>query len=83
MSINRMNEQNVVCPYNGKKGARKMNLANSVQQERSQIQMVTNYVILFTQNFQNKGDSRGRRYVVVAHSLLVKEEAVIGSRHGE
>lgn len=77
-----MNEQNV-CPYNGKKGAGKMNLANSVQRERSRMQMVTNYVILFTQNFQNKGDLRGRRYMVVAHGLLVKEEAVIGSRHGE
>lgn len=60
-----------------------MNLTNNVQRERNQIQMVTNYVILFTQNFQNKEDFRGRRYMVVAHGLLVNEEPVIGSRHGE
>lgn len=58
-----------------------MNLTNNVQRERNQIQMVTNYVILFTQNFQNKEAFRGRRYMVVAHGF--KEEAVIGSRHGE
>lgn len=78
-----ISEQNVVYPYSGKKGAGKMNLTNNVQWERNQIQMVTNYVILFTQNFQNKEDFRGRKYMVVAHGLLVKEEAVIGSRHGE